>query len=97
MYWKKRVQHTLDGEFLILIAKQCFRRELTKMAHLHCRGQTQIQNPNPMVALYCAEHVHTAQTQTRIPTPYFCTGQDSKSVSESESVPESVSGNVNEP
>ena len=29
----------------------------------------------------------------QIPTPYFCTGQES----ESESVPESVSGNVNEP
>ena len=32
-----------------------------------------------------------AQTQTLIQTPYFCTGQ------EFESVPESVSGNVNEP
>ena len=31
--------------------------------------------------------------QTRIPTPYFCIGQESKS----ESVPESISGNVNEP
>ena len=35
---------------------------------------------------------HIAQIQNRIPTPYFfCIGQ------ESESVPESVSGNVNEP
>ena len=36
---------------------------------------------------------HIAQTRTRIPTLYFCTGQES----ESDSVPESVSGNVNEP
>ena len=34
---------------------------------------------------------HIAVTQTRIPTPYFCIGQ------ESESVLESVSDNVNEP
>ena len=33
------------------------------------------------------------QTRTQIPTPYFCTGQES----ESKSVPESVSDNVNEP
>ena len=46
-----------------------------------------------MATLYYAENVHIAQTQTRIPTPYFCIGQES----ESESVPESVSGNVNEP
>ena len=42
-----------------------------------------------MATLYYAEHVHIAQTQTRIPTPCFCVGQ--------ESVSESVSGNVNEP
>ena len=35
-----------------------------------------------------AEHVHIAQTWTRIPTPYFCVGKESKS--------ESVSSNVNE-
>ena len=46
-----------------------------------------------MATLYYAEHTHTTETQTRIPTPYFCTGQES----ESESVPESISGNVNEP
>ena len=45
-----------------------------------------------MVTLYYAEHVHIAQTWTRIPTPYFCLGQES----ESESMSESVSGNVNE-
>ena len=39
--------------------------------------------------LYYAEHVHIAQTQTGIPTPYFFVGQESES--------ESVSGNVNEP
>ena len=44
-----------------------------------------------MVTLHYAEHVHIAQTRTWIPTPYFCVGQ------ESESVPECVSGNVNEP
>ena len=36
---------------------------------------------------------HIVQTWTQIPTLYFCTGQES----ESESVSESVSGNVNEP
>ena len=46
-----------------------------------------------MATLYCAEHVHTAQTQTRIPTPYFFVGPES----ESESIHESVSSNVNEP
>ena len=45
-----------------------------------------------MATLYYAEHVHIAQTWTQIPTPYFCMGQESKS----ESVPEFVSGNVNE-
>ena len=44
-----------------------------------------------MATLYYAEHVHI--TQTRIPTPDFCMGQES----ESEFVPESISGNVNEP
>ena len=44
-----------------------------------------------MATLYYAEHVHI--TQTRIPTPYFCMGQES----ESEFVPESISGIVNEP
>ena len=43
-----------------------------------------------MVTLYYAEHIHITQTQTRIPTSYFCVGQES----ESESVPESISGNV---
>ena len=52
--------------------------------------QTQIQIPNPMATLYYAEHV---QTQTQIPIPYFCIGQES----ESESVPESIFGNINEP
>ena len=67
------------------------------MAHKHwwrrTRVQTRIRIQNPMATLYYAEHVHIAQTQTRIPTPYFCTGQES----ESESVPESISGNLNEP
>ena len=46
-----------------------------------------------MAKLSYAEHVHIAQTRTPIPTPYFRLGQES----ESESVPESISGNVNEP
>ena len=65
------------------------------MARLHCRRRTQIQTriqiPNPMVTLYCVEHVHIAQTQTWIPTPYFCIRQESESVSVFDS------GNVNEP
>ena len=45
--------------------------------------------PNPMATLYCAEHVDIAQTRTRIHTSSCCIGQES----ESESVPESVTGN----
>ena len=48
---------------------------------------------NPMAALYHAEYVHIAQTWTWIPIPYFCVEQES----EYESIPEPVSGNVNEP
>ena len=54
---------------------------------------TWILIPNPTATLYYVEHVHTAQILTQIPTPYYCTGQESESKSE----PESVSGNVNEP
>ena len=68
------------------------------MPHLHCRRRTwvpsQIRIPNLMDRLYYAEPFrtfHIAQTQTRIPTLYFTVGQES----ESESVSESVSGNVN--
>ena len=46
--------------------------------------RAEIRIPNLMAKLHCAEHVQIAQT--RIPTPYFCTGQES----------ESFSGNVNE-
>ena len=46
-----------------------------------------------MATLHYAETVHIAQTW--IPTPYFCIAQEAKT--ESESGPESVSGNVNEP
>ena len=68
------------------------------MAYLQCQRQnrvlTQIQIPNLMATFYYAVHVFIAQTWTwtRTPTPYFCTRQES----EFESVPESVSGNVNE-
>ena len=44
-----------------------------------------------MATYYYAEHVHIAQTRTWIPTSYFW------QESESEFVPESISGNVNEP
>ena len=46
-----------------------------------------------MATLYYAEHVHISQTPTRIPTSYFRMEQES----ESESVQESVYGNVNKP
>ena len=39
------------------------------------------------------EQAHIAQTQTLIPTHYFCTGQES----EFQSITESVFRNVNEP
>ena len=42
--------------------------------------------------LHCTVQ-NISQTQTQILTPYLCVGQES----ESESVPKSVSGNVNEP
>ena len=53
--------------------------------------QTWIRIPSLMATLNYAKHVYIAHTQTRISTPYFCTGQEWKS----ESV--FVSGNVNEP
>ena len=46
-----------------------------------------------MATFYYAEHGYIAQIETQIPTPYFCTEQES----ESESAPESVSRNANEP
>ena len=54
---------------------------------------TLIQIRNLMATLHCAEHVHIVQTGTRIPILYFCIGQESKSVS----ISESVSSNVIEP
>ena len=67
------------------------------MAYLHRRTwiqvQTQIRTPNSMATLYYAGHVHIAQTRTQIPTPYFRMEQES----ESESLSESVYGNVNKP
>ena len=65
------------------------------MAHLHCqrrtRVQTRIRIPNTTATLYYAEHVHVAQTRTRILLFLLSTGIR---------VPVStrvVSGNVNEP
>ena len=46
-----------------------------------------------MATLYYGQHVHIAQTRTSIPTSYICVGQES----ESESILESIFGNVNEP
>ena len=60
------------------------------MAYLHCRTWTrvwtQIQTPNLMATLYYAKHVHIAQTRTRIPTPYYCVGQESESIPKSGNV-----------
>ena len=39
---------------------------------------TQTRIRDLMATLYCTEHVHIAQTQSRIPTPYFCVGQESR-------------------
>ena len=67
------------------------------MANLHCRRRTHVRTwiriPNQMATLYYAEYVHIAQTQTPIPTHYFCIGQES----ESKCLPESISGSENEP
>ena len=67
------------------------------MTHLHWRRRTRVRSRigilNLIATLYYAEYVHIAQTWTWFPTPYFCIGQESKS----ESIPECVSGNVNEP
>ena len=48
-------------------------------AHLHCRRRNlvRIRNPNPMATLYYAELVHIVHIGTRIPTSYFCIGQES--------------------
>ena len=68
-----------------------------EMAYLHWRKRTRVQAririPNPMATLYYTEHIHIAQTWTQILAPCFCVGQELAS----ESVPESVSGNVNKP
>ena len=47
--------------------------------------------PNGYIVL--CRTLHIAQTRTSIPTPYFLLGRES----ESQSVPESLSYNVNEP
>ena len=50
-------------------------------------------DPKPNGCIVLCTTFHIAWTGTWIPTPYFCVGQES----ESESIPESVSGSVNEP
>ena len=66
------------------------------MAYLYCRTQirilTQIRIPNQMATLYYAEHftLHGLGLRSLLS---ICVGVES----ESESVPESVSGHVNEP
>ena len=51
------------------------------MANLHCQRQTRIRIRLGFKTqtLYFSEHVHIGQTQTRIPTPYFCVGQEPES------------------
>ena len=89
----KACDSDISGDFSIKIDIKIGWRECTLMAHLHCGRwtwvQTWIRIPNPIATLYWAEHVRIAQTRTLSPTPYFCIGRES----ESESVPESVSGN----
>ena len=73
-------------------AKKCAcGKRVLLTAHLHNWRRTQVRTririPKLIATLYCTETVHIAQIWTRIPTPYFCRGQE----------PESVSGNVNEP
>ena len=63
------------------------------MAYLHWRRRTRIQIPNPIATLHYTEHIHMAQTQTWIPTPHFCIGQES----ESKSIPLSEFNNVSKP
>ena len=43
------------------------------------RVRTRTRIPNLMATLYYAERVHIAQTQARIPTPFFCIRQESES------------------
>ena len=54
------------------------------MAHLDCWLRTQLQTRtkiwNLMATLYCTETVPIVQTRTKIPTPYFCIGQESQGV-----------------
>ena len=77
----------------VVTCEICVRWDVMATLHLRrwARVWTWTQVPHPMATLYYAEHVHIAQTQ--IPLPKFCKGQESESCS----VPESVSGNVNEP
>ena len=60
---------------------KCSHRKL--MAYLQWRTRTRVRTliriPNPMATLYYAKYVHIART--RIPTPYFCIGQESDSES----------------
>ena len=63
------------------------------MAYLHCQIWTRIQTPNPMATLHYVEfftlYAIGFTFQSQLPTK----GMESESVS----IPESVSGNVNEP
>ena len=64
------------------------------MAYLHWRRRTwETDTEMDSKPIGYIVHLHIAQIQTQISTSYFCTGQES----ESKSVTESVSGNVNEP
>ena len=95
MYRTSREIHFLIG--LTLIVQERFRCKYAngsfRLTEMDSGTDSDFGIPNPMATLYQAEHVHFAQTWTQIAIPYFCTGQES----ESESVPESVYGNINEP
>ena len=59
--------------------------------HLDSDSDTDLDSdskPDGYIVLY--RNCSIIWTQTQIPTPYFCTGQESESMS----VPESISGNV---
>ena len=90
--WETRIAPLGALDFLCCI---WYPEKIIKIEHCRrrIRVQTRIRIPNLMGTLHCAEHVCIAQTWNRITTPYFCIGQESESIS----VSESVSGNINKP
>ena len=82
--YNKRVLHLFLRVLLAQYKNRIGHAIVPVMAKLHCwtriRIPTQTRIPNRMAALSYAEDVHIAQTRTRIPTPFFCIGQESESV-----------------